>query len=264
MKRPGFWTGVGTLFGAVRMLSSQPGLWRYASIPMTTLFALACLGVGVVTWVGVPEALEALLPDQSEHWYDRVGSAALATLLWLVGSALALLAAWLFTPVLCAPALEKLVRRVEDALGVPPFPELSFFASFYCGLRAQVTGLVVLLPVWLSLWVLGLVLPFLAPLLLAAKLLAVALGLAWNLLDYPLTLRGMPARERFVLMRRHWRPVAGFGVTFACLFWIPLAAVGLLPLGVVAATRLVWTLPDAPSGAPSSSLPRRVGPSASH
>lgn len=249
MTRPGFWTGVGTLFGAVRALSSQPGLWRYALIPMSTLFALGCLGVGLVTWVGVPETLEALVPKQSAHWYGRLGSAALATFLWLVGSALALLAAWIFTPVLCAPALERLVRRVEGALGAPPFPELSFFASFWCGLRAQVTGVLALLPVWLSLWLLGLALPFLAPVLLPLKLLTLAFGLAWNLLDYPLSLRGVPARERLALMRQHWLPVAGFGVAFACLFWVPLAAVGLLPLGVIAATRLVWMLPRAPNDA---------------
>jgi CysZ protein len=242
VRRVGFWTGVGTLFGAVRELVSTPSLWRHAIVPMVALVTLASVGIGLVTWLGVPHVLHAVVTTESQAWYTRLGSAALATLLWLVGCALVLFLSWVVTPPLCSPALEAIVQRVESTLGAPPQPELSFWTSFTCGLRAQLMGLATLIPAWSALWVLGLVLPFLAPLLFPAKLLAVGFSLAWNLLDYPLTLRGVPARERLRFVRRHFPAVMGFGLAFACLFWVPLAAVLLLPLGVIGATRLVWRL----------------------
>lgn len=242
MKRAGFWTGVSTLFGAVRELMTSPSLWRYAAVPMAILVSLAGIGIAFVTWLGVPRLLHAIVTPAAVEWYMRLGSALLATLLWLVGCAVVLFTSWVITPVLCSPALEAIVRRVETALGAPPQPELSFAASLACGLRAQLSGLLMLIPVWLGLWIAGMAVPFLAPVLFLAKLLAVAFSLAWNLLDYPLTLRGVPARQRFRFIRSHLSAVVGFGLAFASVFWLPLAAVVLLPLGVIGATRLVWKL----------------------
>lgn len=244
------------------MLLSSPGLWRFALVPMVALVTLSACGVGLVTWFGVPQVLHAVVTRAPQAWYTRAGSVALATVLWLVGCALVLFLSWVITPVLCSPALEAIVQRVESALGAPPRPQLSFWASLSCGLRAQLTGLGMLVPIGALLWVLGLIIPLLAPMLLPAKLLVVAFGLAWNLLDYPLTLRGVPARERVRFIRRHWSAVAGFGLGFALLFWLPLGAVLLLPLGVIGATRLVWALTQSESawgesplfGAPSNAL----------
>lgn len=242
------------MFGAVRELLSSPGLWRYAAVPMVTLVLLASVGIAVVTWLGVPHLLHLFVTGESQEWYARVGSAALATLLWLLSSAVVLLVSWVVTPILCAPALEAIVRRVESALGAPPHPELSFWASFSCGVRAQLMGLSTLLPTWFALWVVGFFFPFLMPVLFPAKLVAIAFSLTWNLFDYPLTLRGVPARQRLRFVRRHLSAVVGFGLAFACLFWIPLAAVLLLPLGVIAATRLVWTLSQSEVGRPDGIL----------
>lgn len=248
MKRAGFWTGVGTLFGAVRELLSTPQLWRLAVVPVVTLLTLGTVGVALVTWLGVPSVVHAIVTgnvtDGNAAWYQRLGSAALATVVWLVGCALALLLSWIITPVVCSPALEAIVRRVEASLGIAEHPGLSFFESLSCGLRAQLTGLLVLLPLSLGLWLLDLVLPFLAPLLLPIKLLAVGVSLAWNLLDYPLTLRGVPAGQRLRIIRTNLGAVAGFGLVFTALFLVPLAAVALLPLGVIGATRLVWQMAD--------------------
>lgn len=215
-----------------------------AAVPVVTLLVLGSIGVVLVTWLGVPSVLHAVVTGDNQAWYQRLGSAALATLAWLVGCALALFLSWVITPVVCSPALEAIVRQVEASLGVADHPGLSFFESLSCGLRAQLTGLFALLPLWLGLWLLDLVLPFLAPLLLPIKLLAVGVSLAWNLLDYPLTLRGIPVGQRIRFIRANLAAVAGFGVVFAALFWVPLAAVALLPLGVIGATRLVWQMGD--------------------
>jgi CysZ protein len=67
----------------------------------------------------------------------------------------------------------------------------------------------------------------------------VALAIAWNLFDYPLTLRGIRARERLDLVRRNWRATLGFGLGFALVFAVPCMAVALLPAAVAGATSLV-------------------------
>jgi uncharacterized protein involved in cysteine biosynthesis len=66
----------------------------------------------------------------------------------------------------------------------------------------------------------------------------VSLAVAWNLLSYPLTLRGVGARERVRLLSRHAPAVLGFGAAFAAISLVPGAALLLLPAGVVGATRL--------------------------
>ena len=90
------------------------------------------------------------------------------------------------------------------------------------------------------------------PLVALLQLGLVALTVAWNLLDYPLSLQGFPARARLRLIRRHAGAAFGFGLCFAGLSLVPLAAVVLLPVGVVAATQLAHgmlagaVLPDTP------------------
>jgi CysZ protein len=94
-------------------------------------------------------------------------------------------------------------------------------------------------PAGLLLLVVDFVVPAAAIVTTPLKILVTALMVAWNLIDYPLTLRGMRVRERLALVRLEWRSFLGFGFGFAAAFWIPCCGVILLPVGVVAATRLV-------------------------
>jgi uncharacterized protein involved in cysteine biosynthesis len=98
------------------------------------------------------------------------------------------------------------------------------------------------LPVVLALSLLELLFPPLAIVVTPLKLLLGALGVAWGLFDYPLTLRGMRARERFAFMTKHLTVVLGFGVAFSGLFLVPCFGTLMLPAGVVAATQLYWTI----------------------
>ena len=97
-------------------------------------------------------------------------------------------------------------------------------------------------PLLAVLWVVDLILPLVAVVTLPLECVVVSAALAWNLFDYPLTLRGMRMRDRLALLNQHWRPTLGFGLTFSVLFWIPCFGVVLLPVGVVAATDLVWAI----------------------
>jgi CysZ protein len=95
------------------------------------------------------------------------------------------------------------------------------------------------LPLWLLSWAAAALLPGAGLLLVPLQALPLALGLAWNLLDYPLTLHGVRVRERWALLRRAPLSILGFGFCLAAVSMIPGAALLLLPAGVVGATDLV-------------------------
>jgi CysZ protein len=199
--------------------------------------------------------LSTLLFGDTSSWYEE---GARWIVRWLSSALAALLGLWialLLAPVLSAPALEHLVRAREAELGGGQRPRPSLWFELKCGLEAQLGGLLLGAPLWLIYWLVALLLPGAALLLLPLQALPLALGLAWNLLDYPLTLRGIRLRARWALLRQRPAPVLGFGFALALLTLIPGAALLLLPAGVVGATQLVWRLlPDSPLPAPVAGL----------
>jgi CysZ protein len=125
---------------------------------------------------------------------------------------------------------------------LPPRAPLGLLAELSCGLRAQLTAVAVGGPVLAALWLTTLFAPPLAVVTLPLKYTVTAFLLAWGLLDYPLTLRGMGVVARIQLLRRYWRATLGFGLGFALAFAVPCGAVVLLPAGVAGATQLLASL----------------------
>jgi uncharacterized protein involved in cysteine biosynthesis len=87
-----------------------------------------------------------------------------------------------------------------------------------------------------------LVFPPLAVVVMPVKLLLGAMGVAWGLFDYPLTLRGVGPQARAAFMRAHFGAVLGFGSAFSLILWLPCLGVVLLPVGAAAATQLYWEI----------------------
>jgi uncharacterized protein involved in cysteine biosynthesis len=174
------------------------------------------------------------LKDHAPQLASALGMLATAVIGWRLAMPLA--------STLGAPALERLVGFAEVELGAPPREPLGFFAELWCGARSMLLGLALTLPLEIGLWILELVVPPLAPITTPLKFTLGALGVAWGLFDYPLTLRGMRARDRFGFMMKHLSVVLGFGVAFAALNLLPCCGVLMLPVGAIAATRLYWQL----------------------
>jgi CysZ protein len=257
-QRPTLLDGPRSLYRGARFIATRRATWTIAAVPA----AIVLLLTGVLIWLSFdrfgPWLSRALLPEVST-WY---GQGAKELLRWLGSAVAAYCSFWLalfVAPSLSAPALEHLVRLQETELEVPERPPSSFWFELRAGLEAQLVALALLGPAWLGVWLISLLLPALGVLLLPIQALLVALALAWNLVDYPLTLRGIRARSRLALLRRHLGPVLGFGLSFAVVSWIPFAGLLLLPAGVVGATRLIWLiLPDErqPQGALSPRRPK--------
>ncbi|HTV22874.1 MAG TPA: EI24 domain-containing protein [Polyangiaceae bacterium] len=234
---PSLVAGVGALLAGAWFVVSRRRAWPSAAVPVVIFAALSVAALWLsFDWAG--PWLGDLAFARVEGTWTSVAKSSVRWLGSLLAAYLSVLLALALTPGLSAPALEHLVRLQEEALGAPPRPRRGFWFELRCELEAQLAALALLLPLALVLWLLGLLLPLLLPLVAVLHGVLVSLAVAWNLLGYPLTLRGVRARERLGLMARHAPAVLGFGAAFAAASLVPGAALVLLPAGVVGATRL--------------------------
>lgn len=243
----GFGRGFLAPFGAFGLLLRTPRSWPLSLVP-PALFGLLEVLFVVFAWHYVrPWVLGAV---SSASWVEWLHFELLQRLVPEAASIGAVVvAAWLgwrvagpVAVMISAPALERLVGVAEADLRAPERPALGFVTELGCGVRSMLLGVALTLPLELALTLLEVFFPPVAPLTTPLKFILGALGVAWGLFDYPLTLRGMPARERFAFMLKHLSVVLGFGVAFALLFLVPCFGTLMLPVGVVAATQLYWAI----------------------
>jgi uncharacterized protein involved in cysteine biosynthesis len=243
----GFGRGFVAPFRAAGLLLQTPRAWPLSLVPPLVFGALEVLFV-VLAWRHVRPRVRSAVADAA--WLEWLHFEALRELVPQAASVGAVvLVAWLgwrlagpAAAALSAPALERLVGVAEADLRAPARPPLGFLSELGCGARSMLLGLALTLPLELALTLLELFLPIVAPLTTPLKFVVGALGVAWGLFDYPLTLRGMRARERFGFMMQHLTVVLGFGVAFSVLFLVPCFGTLMLPVGAVAATQLYWTI----------------------
>lgn len=240
--RPGFLTGFRAVFSGLGFVLARPRSWPWAAVPTLVLTTL----VVALVWASValvqPAVRGWLGSDAEIGGLVAFGSELVAWLAALLSALAGVLLALAVTPPLSSPALEKIVGLQEHELDVPEREPLGLWAEVWCGLRAQAFAALFALPILVVLWLAELVFPAAAVVTVPLGFVVVSLSMAWNLFDYPLTLRNVRMRDRFTLVRAHPRVCLGFGMAFALLFWIPGCGVLLLPIGVAAATRLLWTL----------------------
>jgi CysZ protein len=224
------------VLGGFLEIAKTPSSWPWALLPALILLVLsALLVVAALAW----------LRPVVEHFFAEPAGLYATTVALLVGvlaSLLGLFVALALTPPLSAPALERVVALVEHRLGAPPRQPLGMFAEMWCGLKAQLAAAAVAGPILLGLWVVDLFVAPAAVVTVPLKALVASFALAWNLFDYPLTLRGVRIRNRLALIRSHKSAVIGFGAGFSLLFWVPCFGVLLLPAGVAGATQLLWRI----------------------
>jgi CysZ protein len=232
-----FWLGFSSLPAGIKLLLEVPRALGYAVVPSFIFLLLE----GGFIWLSV-----RLLQPWVTALLTSAFNADTASALGWLATALAAVMGWVFAgllaPVISAPALERIVRAIETELGAPPRPPLGFWKELWCGLQCQLFGSVLAIVFMTILTSAELLLPHTAIIATPSKLLIGALGLAWGLFDYPLTLRGMPVRERLAFLQRHAACVIGFASSFALAFWLPCCGVVLLPAGVAASTLLVVKL----------------------
>jgi CysZ protein len=231
-----FFDGAFAILRGARFLWATPASWPLAAVPVVVCSLLCALSIaGAIHYV--PQLMAAGWPSL-EARLGEFGAGLLRAIFVLLGAVLGVFVATFVTPPLSAPALERLVLLRERSLGLEPRPAAGFIREFWCALQAQLVALAIGVPVLAVLWLVTLLAPPAAVATVPLKFLVLALSVAWSLLDYPLSLRGVALRDRLSRMRAQAPRVLGFGAAMALLFAVPLLPLVLLPAAVAAAAEI--------------------------
>ena len=234
----GFFAGVRALFGGVGFIVTTPSAWGWALIPVvvaTVLFG----GTGALAIWGGNELTHRWLSDPGAGTWSTVGVWTLRVLLWTLGIVIAFVVAISLAQPLSGFALDAIARKQEVALGGRTWPDQPFFASAVRSLRVTLKALAIGLPILAVLALITVLFPPVAIVTVPLKFLVTGLLAAYDLLDYPLSLRGHTVSDRLVFIRKNFPAVLGFGAATAALLLIPGVGLLLLPFGVAGATRMV-------------------------
>jgi CysZ protein len=233
----GFFAGVRALFGGVGFVVTTPSSWGWAMIPVAVGGLLFAGAAALAFWGG--DALAAHLLGSGDRGWSTVGAWAIRILVWVVGGVLAFVLAMSLAQPLSGFALEALARKQELALGGRAWPEQPWLAGALRSLKVTLTALAVGAPLLGLLALITVLIPPAAVITVPLKFLVAGLLAAYDLLDYPLSLRGRGVRDRLAFIRENFAAVLGFGVATAALLLVPGLGLLLLPFGAAGATRLV-------------------------
>jgi CysZ protein len=234
----GFLAGVRALFGGLGFVVTTPAAWGWAMIPVavaTLLFG----GLGALSIWGGSALSERLVGDVAGHGWSMLGMWTLRILFWAIGMLVAFVLAMSLAQPLSGFALDAITRKQELALGGRTWPDQPLVSSAFRSLRVSLTALFVGLPVLAVLALVTVFIPPAAVVTLPLKFVVTGLLTAYDLLDYPLSLRGEDVGARLRFIAANFPAVLGFGVAAALLLLIPGGALFLLPFGVAGAARLV-------------------------
>lgn len=226
--------GAASVFRGVLFIARNRRAWLPSAVPALILVVLASAGLFAAIHVVSPWVVARVsLPEST---LGRASAAALRVVVAVLTAAISVFVAATFAPALSAPALSRIIELREEALGLPRRERVSFFTEMKCGFTAQLVAYAVGVPVLSALWVVSVLFPPAAVVTFPLKVAVTAWLLAWTLLDYPLSTRGVPLRLRFTFLREQFPRVVGFSGAVFALFAFPLGAIVLLPAAVAAAT----------------------------
>lgn len=235
--KPGFVDGMKALFGGFGFVMTNPSVWPLAIVPIAIALVLSGLLGGL--------ALD-LVPPLIAEWLGPSDSAAWGVLTWVVQAAVtaaAVIGAFLVSfgvaQTLAGPALEAIVRRRERALGLPERPNTPFWLDIARSFKSGILPVIVAGPILLVLFVVQLAFAPAVVVTFPLKVLVTTVAMAWDVCDYPLSVRGAPIGARMDLIRQNLKPLLGFSLGLVVIALIPCALLLALPAGVAGATALV-------------------------
>ncbi|CAF2782134.1 unnamed protein product [Rotaria sp. Silwood2] len=234
---PGFLNGALAPFQGFYFILTHPSTWTHAFVPALIftilLFAFAIPGI----W-GMYLFTNRLFQQHTSRWV-YFGIWLLRIVLYIVAIFLSLILAFITAQPLSAPALESLVRAQEHHLKYPNRPEEGFCSSVWRSIRVAIVSILISLCTFTLLTLTEFFFPPFVIITTPLKFLATGFILAYDIIDYPLSLHLFGVRERTPWFRHYMWATLGFGLAMEIIFLIPGAFLLLLPAGVCGATILV-------------------------
>ncbi len=237
----GFFSGVRALFGGVGFIVGTPSAWGWALIPVLVATVLFGGAASLAIWGGSALSDHLVLGGAVEAAgaWATLGIWTLRIVLWAIGLIVAFVLAMSLAQPLSGFALDAIARKQELALGGRIWPSQPALGSALRSLRVTLTALAIGLPILGGLALVTFLFPPAAVVTVPLKFLVTGLLAAYDLLDYPLSLRGRSVADRLVFIRANFAAVLGFGAAVAALLLVPGVGLLLLPFGVAGASRLV-------------------------
>jgi CysZ protein len=233
----GLGDGLGAFLGGIGFVVTTPGVWLYALVPVTVLLLLACGGCVGGAWGGW-EAAFGIVGQEGGGWKQAEGWL-LTVLLAILFMALSLLAALALAQPLSGFALDAISHAQEKALTGRASPKPSALASAWNALKIGLFAFLIGAPILIALTVVGLLVPPATIVTIPLKFLVCAWMLAWDFVDYPLTMRDLGLGARITWVANNFAAFTVFGLLWAGLVVVPGLVLLLLPMGVAGATQLV-------------------------
>ena len=214
---------------------TMPSIWRWAVVPI--LIALVLLGGFGALGVWGSIALAHAIVGSASGGVATVAAWVLELLLGAVSLMVAGLVALSVAQPLSGFALDRIARAQEKSLGGRDWPSPP--NGFVQALGVTLLGLAVGVPALGILTLVSVLAPPAAIVTVPLKLIVTALMIAWDMLDYPLSVRGMDLGDRLRFMGKNFGAVLGFGLASGMVLLVPGIGLLVLPVGVAGATRLV-------------------------
>ncbi|CAF0736924.1 unnamed protein product [Rotaria sp. Silwood1] len=235
--KPGFISGLVAPFQGFHFLLTHSSTWSRALLP-AILFTLIILILAIIGIWGMNIITYRLFQKDTPRWI-HIGIWLLRIVLYIVVICLSLIIALITAQPLSAPALESLVRAQERNLKYPNRPEESFWSSVWRSIRIAIISLFISFFIFILLTTIEIFFPPAVIITTPLKFLTTGFIIAYDIIDYPLSLHLFGVRERTPWFRHYLWATLGFGLALQVLFLIPGAFFLLLPAGVCGATRIV-------------------------
>lgn len=234
---PGFLSGAIAPFKGFYFILTHPSTWTRALVP-AIIFTVLLFVLAIPSVWGMHLFTNRLIQHHKSRWI-YIGIWLLRIVLYIVAISLSLILAFITAQPLSAPALESLVRAQEHHLKYPNRPEEGFCASVWRSIRVAIVSILASLCIFTLLTITELFVPPLVIIITPLKFIATGFILAYDIIDYPLSLHFLGVRERTPWFRHYLWATIGFGLSMEIIFLIPGAFLILLPSGVCGATILV-------------------------
>jgi CysZ protein len=226
----GLLRGIRAFVGGLRWVATTPRVWPRAAAPIATALVL----VAVFGVLGARGAMAVA----HRAFGEGLGAGFLGVLLALAAVVLAIVVGVSLAQPLSGWALAWIVRAQEHDLGIAYAAEPPVRPTMLGSLASALLGLAVGVPLVALLTLATWAFPPDAIVTVPLKAVVAAVLLAWDLLDYPLTSRGLDVRARLKWCASDFGAVVGFGLAALFLFAIPGLGLVALPCGVAGAVRL--------------------------